>query len=512
MMGRKDFKPKVFYHLTLEKMVPKDHLVRALGKVLDLTFVRSLCRTYYSRTGQPSVDPLVLFKMMLLGYLFGITSERRLADECSLNLAFRWYLGYDFDEDTPHHSVISKARARFGKKVFEEFFQRVLRICIEKGLVKGEKIFADATLVKANASAKSLVPRYDAPSVSLNPDEFVERIFAENPVEVETKKEESKKRKDNNSSESIVKGTSLRKRKEGNKLSHRDVPRVFRASYRKRHKSNLDYQSRTDPEASYLGRPGKGYFFSYKYHFTVEEKGRVITSVVVTPGAVTEDHVLEELLDRQPMEVKEVCADSQYGSAANYALCLKRGIKPSIPRRSSPRKKGRIAQEEFTYIAEKDVYLCPQGKELRRVTYDKRAKRWHYRPRVKDCRGCPVKLNCCPHTPIRSFVRPEEQKFVDKAMEWLQRLEAKRSIRERKSFAEWAIAEAKTLHGLHKTRYRGLEKVTIQGLMTATVQNIKRLLSLHQRSLGESILLILKKALAYSLKYALSFNYSNEPL
>ena len=142
MMGKKDFKPRIFYRLSLEKMVPQDHLVRALEEVIDLGFVRGLCRKYYSHTGQPSVDPTVLFKMMLVGYLFGITSERKLSEECTVNLAYRWYLGYDLDEATPNHSVISKARARFGKKVFEEFFQEVLNRCLEKGLVGGEKIFA----------------------------------------------------------------------------------------------------------------------------------------------------------------------------------------------------------------------------------------------------------------------------------------------------------------------------------------------------------------------------------
>jgi transposase len=173
MMGKKDFKPRIFYRLSLEKMVPQDHLVRALEEILDINFIRGLCRKYYSHTGQPSVDPIVLFKMMLLGYLFGITSERKLAEECTVNLAFRWYLGYDLDEATPNHSVISKARRRFGKKVFEEFFRKVLGICVEKGLVKGEKIFADGTLIKANASLKSLVARSDALSPSLSPNEYV---------------------------------------------------------------------------------------------------------------------------------------------------------------------------------------------------------------------------------------------------------------------------------------------------------------------------------------------------
>jgi len=131
MMEKKDFKPRIFYRLSLEEMVSQDHLVRALEEILDMNFIRGLCRKYYPQTGQPSVDPIVLFKMMLIGYLSGITSERKLAEECTVNLAFRWYLGYDLDEATPNHSVISKARGRFGKKVFEEFFNH-LRTLLEK--------------------------------------------------------------------------------------------------------------------------------------------------------------------------------------------------------------------------------------------------------------------------------------------------------------------------------------------------------------------------------------------
>lgn len=128
-------------------------MVKQLDQVIDLSFVRGLVRRYYSHTGQPSVDPVVLFKMMLLGYFYGITSERRLAEECSLNMAFiMWYLDYELGESTPNHSVIYKSRARYGKEVFERFFQEVLLKCVKAGLVKGEKVFADSTLINANAS------------------------------------------------------------------------------------------------------------------------------------------------------------------------------------------------------------------------------------------------------------------------------------------------------------------------------------------------------------------------
>jgi transposase len=460
MMGKKDFKPRIFYRLSLEKMVPQDHLVRALEEILDMNFIRGLCRKYYSHKGQPSVDPIVLFKMMLVGYLFGITSERKLADECTVNLAFRWYLGYDLDEATPNHSVISKARERFGKKVFEEFFQKVLSICIEKGLVKGEKIFADGTLIKANASLKSLVARSDALSPSLSPNEYVEKIFRENP----TKSEHDPGRNDDNGTppETNYTGKTVRK------------------SYRSRHKSNLDYMSRTDPEASYIARKGKR-MFSYKYHFTIDQNERVITAVAVTPGAITEDRVLEELLDRQPVEIKEICADSQYGTADNYAMCWKRDIVPTFPRRSRRFNRSILSPKKFRYDEEKDVFICPSGKELRKITYDKRNRRWHYRARGSACRLCSLKSVCSPNTKYRSIVRHEDQEYVEKSLNWLESPCAKLSIKERACYAEWAIAEAKCLHGLSKTRYRGLERVAIQGFMTASVQNIKRLLSSYRR-------------------------------
>jgi len=460
MMGKKDFKPRIFYRLSLEKMVPQDHLVRALEEILDMKFIRGLCKKYYSHTGQPSVDPEVLFKMMLLGYLFGITSERKLAEECTVNLAFRWYLGYDLDEVTPNHSVISKARTRFGKKVFEEFFQEVLSICVERGLVKGEKVFADGTLIKANASLKSLVTRSDALSPSLSPNEYVEKVFQENP----TKSEHNSERKDDNDTPPDTNYTV----------------KTVRKSYRSRHKSNLDYMSRTDPEASYIARKGKR-MFSYKYHFTIDRKERVITAVAMTPGAITEDRVLEELLDRQPVEIKEICADSQYGTADNYAMCWQRDIVPTFPRRSRHFNRNILSPKKFRYDEEKDVFICPSGKELRRITYDKRNRRWHYRARGSACRLCSLKSACSPNTKYRSIVRHEDHEYVEKSLNWLQSPCAELSIKERACYAEWAIAEAKGLHGLSKTRYRGLEKVTIQGLMTASVQNIKRLLALYRR-------------------------------
>lgn len=467
MMAEKDFKPRIFYGLSLEKMVPEDHLVRVLSKVLDLTFVRDMCGKYYSHTGKPSVDPVVLFKMMLLGYFYGIDSERKLAESCSLNLAFRWYLKYDFDEPTPNHSVLSKARARFGKEVFEQFFQRILDICVEKGLVSEGKLFVDATLVEADAALSSLVPRDNVIRLKEAPSEYVEKFFRDNAVEGGSDDEEDGD-KGPGSGTGKKKGTSS----DSMKWSFKN---------RGKRRTNKECRSSTDPDASYIARGGRGAFFCYKCSYAVNEQNRVITAVEVTPGAVADEYMLEELLDKQPLRVDEVCADSIYGTIENYRLCAERGIRPSITPRYSKRKKGKIPKEEYKYSPSRDVYICPEGKELTKSYYDKRRDRWQYATRTEDCRGCPLKSRCCPNSNIMVLARRVGQKYADWANLWLKTPRAKRTIKQRPLFSECAFAEAKTLHGLSRAKYRRLKNVTIQGLMTAAVQNIKRLISIHNR-------------------------------
>src|SRR5262245_44837112 len=152
MMGQKVPTGKLFYQFSLEERVPAEHRLRRVAAVVDLAFVRRLTARFYSHTGQPGIDPVVLFKMALLGWLYGITSERRLAEELRLNLAFMWFVGYDLDEPTPDHSVLSKARDRFGVTVYQAFFAEIVRQCERAGLIRGDRLYLDSALVEANAS------------------------------------------------------------------------------------------------------------------------------------------------------------------------------------------------------------------------------------------------------------------------------------------------------------------------------------------------------------------------
>ena len=170
------FETKWYYGLSLDRLVPEDHLLRQISNAVDFSFIRPLCRPFYSHTGRPSVDPVVLFKMLLIGYLYGITSERRLARELSLNLGYRWFLGYDFDQPTPDHSVLSKARARFGPEVFETFFRRSIDLCRDAGLLEEGPVYVDSTLIQASAAVDSLVPREDRVRPPLSIEEYVQRL------------------------------------------------------------------------------------------------------------------------------------------------------------------------------------------------------------------------------------------------------------------------------------------------------------------------------------------------
>lgn len=183
MMNRKHPGTNLIYQFSLNDYIPKDHFLRLVDDLVDFGFVRDLVRKYYSDRGAPSVDPVVIFKMSLLGYFYGISSERRLAEECRYNLAFKWFLRYDIDEVPPDHSIFSKARTRYGKQAFEQFFAEIVRKCADAGLIDVTRIFVDATLLKANASRKSLSTRENPIELKQSPREYIESLWKENPTD-----------------------------------------------------------------------------------------------------------------------------------------------------------------------------------------------------------------------------------------------------------------------------------------------------------------------------------------
>jgi transposase len=319
-MGRQVPQSKLFYQVSLEERVPQDHLLRKIASVVDFRFLYDYVRPYYSHTGASSVDPVVIFKMALLGYLYGITSERKLAEECRLNLAFVWFLGYDLDEIPPDHSILSKARARFGEEVYEQFFREVVRMCREAGLVEGDKVFLDATLLKANASLDSLVAREACHRLKETPKEYLDRVWEENPLEGPD---------DPDRGGSSGKNEGPREESPDKKAAGKSL------------RTNEKWVSRTDPDASLVTRKGLAKpLLSHKVHIAVDGgRARIVTAVETTPGGVAECHVLPHLIGKHIFSTcsrpKEAVADRAYGTKEVYRFLKGMGILPTVPRRQT---------------------------------------------------------------------------------------------------------------------------------------------------------------------------------
>jgi transposase len=279
MMGKRWFAPKLYYGLWLDRLVPQDHLLRQISAAIDFTFVYRLARPYYSHTGQPSVDPIVLFKTLLVGFLYGITSERRLMREIQVNMAYRWFLGYDLDEIIPDHSVLSKARARFGMEVFEHFFKHSIELCQEAGLLSDGPVYVDTTLVQAAASMDSLRERDESIKPPLPIREYVQRLYTENapPQEEPVPCPLPPSTNQSPDSEARVPPRYRKIRPDGH-----------------RRKANNELVSRTDPEATVVSRRGFDMHLAYKAHVAVAgTKGQVITAALATTGSKPDEHLVK---------------------------------------------------------------------------------------------------------------------------------------------------------------------------------------------------------------------------
>jgi len=469
MMGQRRFAPKLYYQLSLDQLVPQGHQLRRIAEVMDFSFVYPLARPYYSHTGQPSVDPVVLFKTLLIGYFYGITSERKLMDEIQVNLAYRWFLGYDLDENIPDHSVLSKARVRFGAEVFEGFFQRSIELCREAGLLSHGPVYVDSTLVQAAASMDSLVDRGDEMKPPYSVSEYVRRLYEENtPSPQEDSRRKEAPCELSEGEPGIVPDTGV-------------PPR-----YRKvrpdghRRKANNELVSRTDPEATVISRRGFDLHLAYKAHLAVAgKKGQVITAAVATTGANADEHHLGEVLwhhrrlSRLPF--RDIVADAKYGTMANYLYLHQAGLRAFIPPRRHKRgPRGTWRRDHFRYLPDEDVFLCPTGQRMRVFTRRNSTRRISYRVERGTCRSCSLRERCIPSGRERTISRFFDHELVDEAEARISSALGRRLAHERKVRSEGTFALAKELHGLRRTRFRGRRKVQVQLWLISAAMNIKR--------------------------------------
>jgi transposase len=472
MLGRKRFEPKLFYEFSLEERVPEDHLLRRVETVVDFSFVRRLTARFYSHTGQPGIDPVVLFKLALLGWLYGITSERRLAEEVRLNLAFHWFVGYDLDERPPDHSVLSKARTRFGLTVYQAFFSEIVRQCKQAGLLRGDHLVVDSTLIEANASLDSMGARALVAQVA-GVDDHLVAVWRDNPSEPEDQTPPPP---------SLPAAADLA-------ASERSVgPRALRPTDPPNAPLGLLNErvvSRTDPDAGLVARDKVPPGLYYKVHLGVDGgAARLITAVEVTSGEVGDEQLLNRLMREHAgstgRTVTEVVADTKYGTQANYLALEAAHIRASIPPFPGGGIRRALGREQFVYDPGTDRYRCPMGQPLRRMG------RTHtgtplggiqYRADPQACRSCPRKAECCGTAAARTITRPDDAGLSERVRAYLDTRQAKRSVRRRGCWVETANAELKERHGLRRAQCRGQTKVQMQAYGAAIAYNIKKLVA-----------------------------------
>lgn len=386
------------YHMvTIEDLLPPNHFLRKVEAALDLSFVYEETAHLYSRRyGRPPIDPVVMVKYLLAGFLYGIPSERQIEERSADSNAFRWYLGIDLDERVPDHSTISQLRRRKPafRKVFRRLFVEVVRQCVEKGLVSGRLAVTDSTHVKANASRNSgyLVEMQEEAG---NYWELLDAYEEEG-------------------LEELTRRTGKRRAKRT-----KQIKKDKRRSYKR--------ASRTDPEAGYMTRPGKPNGFYYLSHQTTDSDCGIITAVTVTPGDVHDSRLyLEQLayVHKNVVPLQAAAADSAYDLPLAHRVLDELGIDFFVvPQPAYDRTKAELKRDAFTYDGQQDVYRCPTGKELRpkRLYRSDSGLFWEYWADRRDCGICLLRDKCLNETDRAgarkiqdSYFKPEVQRHFSR--------------------------------------------------------------------------------------------------
>lgn len=438
MMGRQgSIQRQLFYHkLNLDKRIRNDHVLRKVESLIDFNFIYNEVVDKYGTKGNVSVPPPVILKMMFLLIFYNVRSEREMVDTIPERLDWLWFLGYDLDDEIPNHSVLSKARTRWGVGAFKAFFERIVSQCVEAGLVDGSKLFMDSSLVQADASNNSVV-NMDSLKRYLKKGYQILESRLDDPVD---------------------------ESKSGN--------------------INKKHISTTDPDASVM-RHGNGLpSLQYQVHRGVDSQHEVITATKVTPGEVHEAHCLEELIathEKNTGKVLEIAvADSKYGTIDNYLACHDRGIKAHIPsleatQENTGRKKGIYSKEAFTYDATRDVFICPAGNELKKRKLIPHRNHYEYIASSRICASCHLRAECSRSKSGRTVKRHARQEALDQMLQQANSRGAQKDIKTRQHLMERSFARS-TRYGFDRARWRRNWRVEIQEYLTATIQNISILL------------------------------------
>jgi transposase len=440
MMGSQDDRQdQFFYAFNLEDRIPKNHLLRAINEVLDLSGLRQHLKPFYSHTGRPSIDPELMMRMLIIGYCFGIRSERRLCEEVHLNLAYRWFCRLSLEDAVPDHSTFSKNRhGRFrDSEAFRFVFEEVLQRCMGEGLVGGEGFAVDASVIRADASRGDRVEGTD--EIDWSDAERARQPIREYLVSLD--QDSSPEKPDR---------------------------RI----------------SRTDPQSRWTAAPGGPAYYAYSTNYLIDTDQGMIVDVEATPANRTEEvqstkTMLERTEERFGVKPERLIGDTAYGSTSMLDYLVEdKAIEPHVPVwDKSTRQDGSYTNQDFHYDPATNEYLCPGGKKLRTRGRINKDQTIYYRAKKADCTPCSLKPYCCPRTPTRRIARSVHESSRDVARRIALTPAYQQSRRDRKK-VEMLFGHLKRILKLDRLRLRGLNGARDEFLMAATVQNLRRMAKL----------------------------------
>ena len=442
---------QLFYSFCLDEAVPNDHRAREIAAVLDLSWVHAELAPYYPSIGRPSIDPVLMIRMLILGYVFAIRSERLLCREVQVNLAYRWFCGLSIEDKIPDHSAFSRARnERFrDSDILRRVFERVVEACITAGLVGGEGFAVDASLIAADANKQRSIPGKDWD-----------------------------KRRDPATASRAVKDY----------LATLDDAAFGAAS-----EVTPKFVSPSDPAAQWTGAMRGPAFFAYADNYLIDVKLGIIMDVEAS-RAIRQAEVgaartmIERTEQRFGLKPERLAADTAYGSAANLNwLVNDKQIAPHIPViDKSNRNDGTLSRDDFTFDKDRNVYVCPKGKLLTTTGAVGTDHTLRYFAFKRDCEACPLKPGCCPKTPSRKITRDvhEDARDAARALAATEAFEQSRSDRKR---VEMLFAHLKRILRLGRLRLRGPRGAQFEFTLAALAQNLRRLAKLVARPPPQTI-------------------------
>lgn len=503
MQGKKEYQEKLFANFQLSNRVPPQNFYRRLKEVLDFHFLYVLTRPYYGDSGQKSIDPIVFFKICLVGYLENIISDRQLINHCSMRLDILYFLNYDIDEPLPWHSTISRTRQLYPEKVFEEVFTKVLTMCVEKGMVSGHTQAIDSAPIKANASMDTL--ELKVPEEEL--DGYLLKVRHISQMDKESMGRKAKENKASKEQRSITaKPSELQAIKSRNKKWSKDQNhRAGAKSKNSKYTSNKTHYSPTDPDARISVKPGKARKLNYMSQLSVDTGHHVITDIKAYHADKKDSQCMQDItirlknrLHKQGLFWQTLLADTGYSDGRNYAFLEQIGLTSYIP----PHGTYKGGPQGFTLVKNdtSNYWICPQGKQVtfRKQFRDSRTGTLKdlYLTTIKDCNGCPIAKTCIKKSKERRITITAYREEYERNNKRIHSKGGRYMKRKRSSTVEPVFGTLTQFMGLRKINTIGIQQANKVMQLAAIAYNIKKYLKFINKTVQTN-----KQRLAFYLNH-----------